>query len=177
MANRKATKKKNKKTAARPKKTAAKPGKKSSGKRKIVKNSALAKKAVPKKKSAASKKLAVPKSKPAKKSKPAAKKLTGVPAAEATAPKVSRRTQRPSDERSSSMESRTRSAGQSGDLQGLSDVDQADSESVDELVEEGNAFEAGVVEGVEEAGDSEGREVHTHEIPEDDVPGEYLDEE
>ena len=64
---------------------------------------------------------------------------------------------------------------QAGDLQGLSDVERADSESVDELLEEGNAFEAGVVQGVEEADDAETREVHTHEVPEDDVPEEYLD--
>ncbi len=69
-----------------------------------------------------------------------------------------------------------RSGLQSGDLQGLSDVESADSESVDELVEEGNAFEAGVVTGVEEADERDAREVHTHEVPEDDVPGEYLDE-
>jgi hypothetical protein len=61
------------------------------------------------------------------------------------------------------------------DLQGLSNVEQADSESVDELLEEGNAFEAGVVEGVEEADDSDEREVRTREVPEDDVPEEYLD--
>jgi hypothetical protein len=70
---------------------------------------------------------------------------------------------------------RSRSAGQSGDLQGLSRVESADSESVDELLEEGNAFEAEVVSGVEDAGDSGEREVHTHEVPEDDVPEEYLD--
>ncbi len=70
-----------------------------------------------------------------------------------------------------------RSGGQSGDLQGLSNVESADSESVDELLEEGNAFEADVVTGVERAGDQGEREVHTHEVPEDDVPGEYLDEE
>jgi hypothetical protein len=70
---------------------------------------------------------------------------------------------------------RARSGGQSGDLQGLSNREGAASESVDELLEEGNAFEADVVKGVEDAGD-EG-EVHTHEVPEDDVPGEYLDEE
>jgi hypothetical protein len=69
------------------------------------------------------------------------------------------------------------SAGQSGDLQGLSNRESADSESVDELIDEGNAFEAGVVSGVEEADNEDGREVHTHEVPEDDVPGEYLDEE
>ena len=64
---------------------------------------------------------------------------------------------------------------QSGDLEGLSHAERADSESVDELVEEGNAFEAGAVAGVEEADDQDTREVHTHEVPEDDVPDEYLD--
>lgn len=68
-----------------------------------------------------------------------------------------------------------RSGQQSGDLQGLSDTERADSESVDELLEEGNAFEAGAVAGVEEAGDADESEVHTHEVPEDDVPEEYLD--
>jgi hypothetical protein len=70
---------------------------------------------------------------------------------------------------------RGRPGGQSGDLQGLSDVEGANSESVDELLEEGNAFEADIVSGVEKAGDNEGQEVHTHEVPEDDVPEEYLD--
>jgi hypothetical protein len=69
----------------------------------------------------------------------------------------------------------SRSGEQSGDLQGLSNVESADSESVDELIEEGNAFEAGVVTGVEEAGERSEREVRTREVPEDDVPGEYLD--
>jgi len=67
-------------------------------------------------------------------------------------------------------------SGQSGDLQGLSNVQGADSESVDELIEEGNAFEAEVVTGVEDAGAGDGQEVRTHEVPEDDVPEEYLDE-
>src|ERR1700739_2423759 len=62
------------------------------------------------------------------------------------------------------------SARKSGDLQGLSRAEQANSESVDELVEEGNIFEAGAVAGVEEADDQDRREVHTHEVPEDDVP-------
>lgn len=66
-----------------------------------------------------------------------------------------------------------RSGGQSGDLQGLSDRRRAGAESVDELLEEGNAFEAGVVKGVEDVQDEE--EVRTHEVPEDDVPDEYLD--
>lgn len=64
---------------------------------------------------------------------------------------------------------------ESEDFEGLSRAEQADSESVDELVEEGNAFEAGAVAGVEEADSSDEREVHTHEVPEDDVPEEYLD--
>jgi hypothetical protein len=68
-----------------------------------------------------------------------------------------------------------RAGGQSGDLQGLSNVQGADSESVDELLEQGNAFEAEVVKGVEDAGDADEGEVHTHEVPQDDVPGEYLD--
>jgi hypothetical protein len=72
---------------------------------------------------------------------------------------------------------RTRSGGQSGDLQGLSNLEGANSESVDELLEEGNAFEADVVAGVEDAGDTDDREVRTHEVPEDDVPDEYLDKE
>ena len=73
------------------------------------------------------------------------------------------------------MEKGSLSAGQSGDLQGLRDLEGADSESVNELLEEGNAFEAGVVAGVERAEGDEGQEVHTHEVPEDDVPEEYLD--
>ncbi|HLZ39759.1 MAG TPA: hypothetical protein VKQ11_02280 [Candidatus Sulfotelmatobacter sp.] len=67
----------------------------------------------------------------------------------------------------------TGSGRQAGDLEGLSRTEQADSESVDELVEEGNVFEAGAVAGVEEADDQDTREVHTHEVPEDDVPDEY----
>ena len=69
----------------------------------------------------------------------------------------------------------SRSAVQSGDLQGLSNVEAADSESVGELIEEGNAFEADVVKGVEDADDADEGEVHTHEVPQDDVPGEHLD--
>lgn len=67
-----------------------------------------------------------------------------------------------------------RSAGQSGDTQGLSNAEEADSESVEELVEEGQNFEAGVVAGVEDA-DASPREVRTKQVREDDVPLEYLD--
>ena len=69
-----------------------------------------------------------------------------------------------------------RSGGQSGDLQGLSDLEGADSESVGELLEEGNAFEAEVVKGVEDVRDADKGEVRTHEVPEDDVPEEYREE-
>jgi hypothetical protein len=65
-------------------------------------------------------------------------------------------------------------ARQSGDLQQLSDVADADSESVEELVEEGNAFEADAVQGVEDAKPPDVSEVRTREVPEDDVPAEYL---
>src|SRR5512132_2559398 len=41
--------------------------------------------------------------------------------------------------------------GQSGDTEGLSRAELADSESVEELLEEGQAFEAGIVSGVENA--------------------------
>ena len=67
------------------------------------------------------------------------------------------------------------SAAQSEDLEGVSGAEQADSESVNELVEEGNLFEAGAVSGVQEADDADEKEVRTRELPEDDVPNEYLD--
>ena len=68
------------------------------------------------------------------------------------------------------------SAGQSGGDQGLPRDATADSESVEELLEEGNSFEAGVVFGVENSKDPSVSEVTTHEVPEDDVPGEYLNQ-
>ena len=68
-----------------------------------------------------------------------------------------------------------KSGGQSGDLQGLSDSASADSESVDELLEEGNAFEAEVGEGVENVPDADRGEIKTREVQEDDVTDEYLD--
>ncbi len=68
------------------------------------------------------------------------------------------------------------SAGQSGDLQQLSNVTDADSESVEELIEEGNAYEAEAIQGVEDAKPPDVSEVITREVPEDDVPAEYLNE-
>ena len=66
------------------------------------------------------------------------------------------------------------SAGQSGDTQGLSDIEEAGTESVEELVEEGQSFEAEAIGGVEDAPDADVAEVHTKQVPEDDVPSEYL---
>ena len=74
-----------------------------------------------------------------------------------------------------SGERRERLDGEAGDLQGLSNRPTADSESVEELLEEGNASEAEAIQGVENALDADQGEVETHEVPEDDVPEEYLD--
>jgi hypothetical protein len=60
-----------------------------------------------------------------------------------------------------------KSGGQSGDLQGLSNIEGADSESVGELLEEGNSFEAEVVKGVQDAPDADESEVHTHQVREE----------
>ncbi len=68
------------------------------------------------------------------------------------------------------------SAGQSGAIQQMPNAAEADSESVEELAEEGNAFEANAVEGVEDAKDPDVSEVTTREVPEDDVPAEYRDD-
>jgi len=67
------------------------------------------------------------------------------------------------------------SAGQSGDTQGLSNVPEAGGESVEELVEEGQSLEAALISGVEDAPDADVAEVHTKQVPEDDVPPEYLE--
>jgi hypothetical protein len=69
------------------------------------------------------------------------------------------------------------SAGQAGDVQGLSRDELADSESVSELAEEGQAYEAGIVNGVENAPDADRGPIKTREVPENDVPEEYLDDE
>ena len=65
-------------------------------------------------------------------------------------------------------------AGQAGNTQGLSNLAEAGSESVQELVAEGQFFEAEVFSGIENAPDADEAEVTTHEVPQDDVPSEYL---
>lgn len=122
-------------------------------------------------KKAAPKKLAA-KKKPAAKKKSAAKKK---PVAKRT---TSRRAEvinpvTPSGRRGLGPES----GGQSGDTQGLSRRSYDDSESVEELMEEGQYMEAEAVSGVENARDADQGEVRTTQVPEDDVPEEYREEE
>jgi hypothetical protein len=154
-----ATKKKNKKKPTTSKKTPAKKSK-------------PAQKRTPPKKADKNKKKTVP-------SKAAAKKKSVKPAVSAKATVVVVKhtlKKRPARSARAFSGEVPEALPGSGDLQGLSNVEEADSESVDELLEEGNAFEAGVVSGVEDADDHDGQEVRTREVPEDDVPGEYLDE-
>ena len=68
----------------------------------------------------------------------------------------------------------------SGDLEGLSEDEEASSESVEELVDEGQYYEAEVVDGVENVPPADEAEVHTHErpevegesVPDEEMPGE-----
>ena len=165
-----AAKKKTKKKHTKLSKTAAKKGRpvKKTGRRKLAKRNATPKKLA--KKKASLKKAVV-------KAKAPGEKKAGAKTAGAASKRAPRGNQSLDAKAFAPQGLRARSAGQSGDEQGLSNVESADSESVHELIEEGNAFEADVVAGVERAGDADEKEVHTHEVPEDDVPGEYLDKE
>lgn len=127
------------------------------------------------KKKLAKKKPAVKKA--AVKTKTLGQKTTGARTPTALRTRVRGKSQSVDTEAFAPEALRGRSGGQSGDLQGLSGIEGADSESVAELTEEGNAFEADAVAGVEHAGDRDRKEVRTHEVPQDDVPGEYLDKE
>jgi len=53
-------------------------------------------------------------------------------------------------------------AGQSGDIEGLSPIPEAGTESVEELAATDQAFEAEAVAGVEDAADHPERPTHTH---------------
>jgi len=70
-------------------------------------------------------------------------------------------------------ETGAKAAGQSGDLQGLPDREEADNESVQELVEEGQFYEASIVDAVENAPPAGKRPLRPHRRPEDDLPPEY----
>jgi hypothetical protein len=167
----------------KPNKKLAKPkgsaGKKGKPLKKTVKKN-LAKKNLAKKTGTPKKKLA--KKKPALKKAAVRTKALGQKTTGARTPTVLRtrvrgKSQSMDTEAFAPEELRERPGGQSGDLQGLSNIEGADSESVAELIEEGNAFEADAVAGVEHAGENDRKEVRTHEVPQDDVPGEYRDKE
>jgi hypothetical protein len=145
-----------------------------SGKKSTLKKSAARKKVAVKRKpvkKAAPKKLTA-KKKPATKKKSAAQKKP-------VAKKTTRRRAEvinpvtPSGRRGLGAES----GGQSGDTQGLSRRSYEDSESVEELMEEGQYMEAEAVSGVENAPDADQGGVRTRQVPEDDVPEEYQNEE
>jgi hypothetical protein len=157
-----AKKKAKKKTPAKKARTGRKPSKKSA----TPKKSAV-KKVAPKKKASKKKKKAV---------KRVAKPAARINNASRNAP--SKKTSAKERIFDSSISTPRNAQGLSGDSdsQGLSEVESADSESVGELLDEGNTFEAEAVKGVEQADDDDEREVRTREFPEDDVPQEYLDE-
>src|ERR1035441_1165433 len=72
------------------------------------------------------------------------------------------------------------SGGQSGDLTGLEEEPEASSDSVEDLVETGQYYEAEVIEGIEDAPPADEAEVTTHErpagenenVPDEEKPGE-----
>ena len=57
--------------------------------------------------------------------------------------------------------------------QGISRNEKLDSESIEELLEEGQSFEGSILQGVEDARDVDQGEVRTREPREDDLPEEY----
>ena len=137
--------------------------KKSAGKRAASARKKTTRKAAPKKRTA-KKSLAARKKSSAKK-KPATRKATRR-RAEIINPVT------PTGRRGLGADS----GGQSGDTQGLSRRSYDDSESVEELMEEGQYMEAEAVSGVENAPDADQGEVRTRQFPEDDVPEEYQNE-
>jgi N utilization substance protein A len=163
-----ATKKKTKKKQPKSKRTSGKKltPMKNAVEKKLAKKRVTLKKKLAKKNSAPKKVVA--------KTKAGGKKTTGGKTAGALKKQVQGKSQSVDTVAFALERLGARPGEQSGDLQGLSNVQRADSESVDELLEQGNAFEAEAVKGVEDAGDSDEGEVRTHEVPQDDVPGEYL---
>jgi len=147
--------------------------KKAVGKKKSTLKKSAAKKAASARKKTTRK--AAPKKRTAKKSL-AARKKSSAKKKPATKKATRRRAEvinpiTPSGRRGLGPES----GGQSGDTQGLSRRSYDDSESVEELMEEGQYMEAEAVSGVENAPDADQGEVRTREVLEDDVPEEYTD--
>ena len=131
----------------------------------------------------AQKKIVARKKKTAKRGSIAAKKRLTSKAAASLARKAARKNKAARRERMSrgvrsvgndiamvSVGPGSGSAGQSGDIQGLTDVETADSESVRELVEDGQDYEAGIIDGIENAPDADQGEIKTREVPEDEIP-------
>jgi hypothetical protein len=131
------------------------------------------KKSAKSKKKPAAKKLAVKPKRPIAKAAKAKKK--GAPRKALTRRLASRPTGTQSVETvslDSLAKKRSRTA-KGGDFQGVSTVESVSTESADELLEEGQTLEAEFVSGVEDALDPDQSEVTTREVPEDDVPEEY----
>jgi len=153
--------------------------KKTSRKKTVGKKKPTLKKSAAKRAASARKKTtrkAAPKKRTAKKSL-AARKKSSAKKKSATRKATRRRAEvinpiTPSGRRGLGPES----GGQSGDTQGLSRRSYDDSESVEELMEEGQYMEAEALSGVENARDADQGEVRTTQFPEDDVPEEYQNE-
>lgn len=150
----------------------------------------MAKKKTAAKKRAGGSKKAAGKKKAAKKPKMAAKKKVVFRRRTARMTRIAPREISSGSERSSLGSSRLSRAlrsprrgmgdeagGQAGDLQGLSREEDAGAESVEELVEEGQAFEADVIDGVENAPDADEGPIRTHDRLEDDIPPEERSDE
>ena len=86
---------------------------------------------------------------------------------------------RPDELGSDSREVGEDSAGQSGDMQELSTIEDVNEDSVEDLAESEQSIEAATVEGVEDAADHPERPVHTHQEygRPDDVPPRRRDDE
>ena len=119
----------------------------------------------PKKKAASAKKSSKAKASKAKPKPKAAAKAKATKPAKKKAKKLAGKPRRSSpelepNEAAPMVKGRgARTAGQSGDTTGLSDDEDADSESVEELVEEGQDFEAEMVDAVENAPDPDEAEL------------------
>ena len=168
MASNQAARKKKTTGKKKPSQKKSAANKKLAAKKKPIKKSA--RKSVAQKQSAANKKSAVKKKPVAKKKSVAKKKAVARKATRGRAETINPIT--PRGRRGLGAES----GGQSGDTQGLSRQSYDDSESVEELMEEGQYMEAEAVSGVENARDADQGEVRTREVAEDDVPEEYKDE-
>ena len=63
-----------------------------------------------------------------------------------------------------------RAGGQSGDIQGLRALEESGPESVEELAEEGQDYEAELISGVENVPDADQGEIRSHKLRENNLP-------